>query len=173
GIPATLDDGSPFPHRELIVLVTGVVIVVTMGQALILPSVVRWARIPCDRSVAHEEWLAESGALNEALAALPDLAARLNTAPAVAEAVRVASQAQADALALRCRAADADAVEPEPHPQRLTDDAAALRLALVAERRAVVVRLRDSGAIDDTVLRRLQGHLDAEELHLLRHVPVE
>ncbi|MEV5614149.1 Na+/H+ antiporter, partial [Streptomyces sp. NPDC052225] len=31
GIPATLDDGSPFPHRELIVLVTGVVIVVTMG----------------------------------------------------------------------------------------------------------------------------------------------
>lgn len=170
GVPATVADGSPFPDRELLVFVTGVVIVVTMAQTVILPWVVRWARIPRDRSVALEEWRAESGALNEALAALPDLVQRLDTAPKVAEAVRVAWQAEADALALRCQAVPA---ELELHPQRLTDDATALRLAMLAERRAVVVRLRDEGDIDDTVLRRLQGRLDSEELHLLRHVPVE
>ncbi|MBO1329920.1 Na+/H+ antiporter [Streptomyces sp. VRA16 Mangrove soil] len=170
GVPATLHSGSPFPDRELIVFVTGLVIVVTMAQAVILPGVVRWARIPVDRAVAREEWRAESDALNEALTALPALAERLDTAPQITEAVRVAWQAEADALALRCQAAPADL---EVHPQRLADDATALRLALLAERRAVVVRLRDRGDIDDTVLRRLQGRLDSEELHLLRHVPVE
>ncbi|MFI6874971.1 Na+/H+ antiporter [Streptomyces sp. NPDC050400] len=170
GVPATLEDGSPFPDRELIVLVTGVVIVVTMAQSVILPWVVRWARIPVDRSVVREEWRAESDALNEALAALPVLVERLDTAPEVAEAVRVAWQAEADALALRCQA---EPVDLALHPQRLTDDATALRLAVLAERRAVVVRLRDRGDIDDTVLRRVQGRLDSEELHLLRHVPVD
>jgi CPA1 family monovalent cation:H+ antiporter len=71
GVPSTVEKGSPFPDRALIVFVTGVVIVVTMAQAVILPWVVRWARIPGDRSVALEEWRAESDALNEALAALP------------------------------------------------------------------------------------------------------
>ncbi|MEU6392389.1 Na+/H+ antiporter [Streptomyces sp. NPDC046939] len=170
GIPATVHNGTPFPDRELIVFVTGVVIVVTVAQTVLLPWVVRWARIPRDRAVALEEWRAESGALNEALAALPGLARRLDTAPEVAEAVRAAWQVEADALALRCRVVPEDL---EFDPQRLTDDATALRLALLAERRAVVVRLRDEGDIDDTVLRRLQGRLDSEELHLLRHVPVE
>jgi hypothetical protein len=41
-----------------------------------------------------------------------------------------------------------------------------LRAALVPEKRAAVVRLRDSREIDDIVLRRLQRHLDAEEVRL-------
>jgi hypothetical protein len=45
-------------------------------------------------------------------------------------------------------------------------DHAELRLALVAHKRATVVRLRDERRIDDTVLRRLQAALDDEEVRL-------
>ena len=45
-------------------------------------------------------------------------------------------------------------------------DYAELRLALVAHKRATVVRLRDERRIDDTVLRRLQAALDDEEVRL-------
>ncbi|MEU6768068.1 Na+/H+ antiporter [Streptomyces sp. NPDC046853] len=173
GIPSHFDNGEPFPARQLIVFVTGVVIVVTMMQALILPQVVRWAKIPHDRSVAREESLAESAAFESALAALPELAERLETAPAVREAIVHAHQLQADAVAQRCASIPDDPQERAVQPQRLTDDHVALSLALLTERRTVIVRLRDTGAIDDTVLRRLQGRLDAEELHLRGHIPVE
>ena len=42
----------------------------------------------------------------------------------------------------------------------------ALRLALITHKRATVVRLRDEGVIDDTLLRRIQARLDIEELRL-------
>jgi hypothetical protein len=48
------------------------------------------------------------------------------------------------------------------HNRHCTD----LRLALIAHRRATVVRLRDQRHIDDTVLRRLQAALDNEEVRL-------
>ena len=49
------------------------------------------------------------------------------------------------------------------------DDYTALRLALIARKRATVVRLRDEGRIDDTVLRRVQAKLDLEDLRLSDH----
>ena len=42
----------------------------------------------------------------------------------------------------------------------------ALRLALLARKRATVVRLRDENRIDDTVLRQIQARLDIEEVRL-------
>jgi hypothetical protein len=43
-----------------------------------------------------------------------------------------------------------------------------LRLALLAHKRATVVRLRDERRIDDVVLRQVQAALDIEEVHLSR-----
>jgi len=45
---------------------------------------------------------------------------------------------------------------------------AALRLAVLAHKRATVIRLRDQRRIDDTVLRQVQRRLDIEELRLSR-----
>lgn len=42
----------------------------------------------------------------------------------------------------------------------------ALRRAMIAAKREAVVGLRDTGEIDDTVLRRVQHRLDIEELRL-------
>jgi hypothetical protein len=39
-------------------------------------------------------------------------------------------------------------------------------VALITDKRATVVRLRDEGVIHDTVLRRIQARLDIEELQL-------
>jgi CPA1 family monovalent cation:H+ antiporter len=56
----------------------------------------------------------------------------------------------------------------ERHDQRY----AALRLAVLARKRATILRLRDEQRIDDTVLRHLQDRLDLEELRLSEQEPV-
>jgi monovalent cation/hydrogen antiporter len=50
---------------------------------------------------------------------------------------------------------------------------AALRLALLAHKRSTVIRLRDEGRIDDTVLRQMQSRLDLEEVRLSQRELVE
>ncbi|MEU1802764.1 hypothetical protein [Streptomyces sp. NPDC019937] len=58
--PTVLDSGAPFPDRDTIV--TTLVV-----QGLLLPSVVRRARLLCGTSVAEECFLAETTATEEAL----------------------------------------------------------------------------------------------------------
>lgn len=55
------------------------------------------------------------------------------------------------------------------HNQQYT----AVRLAVLARKRVTVVRLRDEGTIDDTVLRQVQTRLDIEEVRLSRRELVE
>ena len=57
-VPATTSSGAPFPGRDLIVFVTAGVMAVTLLQGLLLPRVVRWARLPQDTSVDEERRLA-------------------------------------------------------------------------------------------------------------------
>ena len=59
--------------------------------------------------------------------------------------------------------------EDEDEPVRRHDQQySALRLALLARKRATVVRLRDEQRIDDIVLRHFQTKLDIEEVRLSR-----
>lgn len=64
--------------------------------------------------------------------------------------------------------ADGTEVEPEVRRDR---DYTAMRLALIARKRAVILRLRDEHRIDDTVLRQLPATLDMEEIRLSRRHP--
>jgi hypothetical protein len=66
---------------------------------------------------------------------------------------------------------DGDAAdEPALHYDR---QYTALRQAVLARKRAVVLRLRDQGRIDDTVLRQVQARLDIEEVRLSRREETE
>jgi hypothetical protein len=166
-VPQTVASGAPFPGRDLIVFVTAGVIVVTLAQALLLPRVVRWARLPEDTSVQEERLLADTVATEEALAALPSLAAHLGTDREVVEQLRSEYDQH-----LRLVRADGDGPDDEPvlrHDQHYT----ALRLAVLAHKRATVVRLRDEQRIDDTVLRQVQTRLDIEEVRLSRREVVD
>src|SRR5204862_920613 len=55
-LPLTLDNGRPFPGRDLILFLTFVVILVTLVlQGLTLPPLIRWLKIKPDRSEEQEE----------------------------------------------------------------------------------------------------------------------
>ncbi len=56
---------------------------------------------------------------------------------------------------------------------RFAEQDTALRLAVLAHKRATVIRLREEDPIDDVELRRVQTRLDQEETRLLRHEAVD
>jgi CPA1 family monovalent cation:H+ antiporter len=161
GVPAALSSGQPFPDRDLIIFVTtGVIVITLVVPALILPAVVRWAQLPPDTAVAEERQLAETLATEEALAALPQLADERDTDPAITARLRREYEKHLAVLG----AGDGDAGHQAALSYERQD--VALRAALIAHKRATVLRLRDEGRIDDTVLRRLQTQLDLEDLRL-------
>jgi hypothetical protein len=165
-VPARTSSGAPFPGRDLIVFVTAGVVAVTLLQGLLLPRVVRWARLPRDSSVDEERRLAARLAAEEALAALPKTAADLGTDPDVVERTRKEYEEHLDVLA-------SDGEDEDEPVRRHDQQYSQLRLALLARKRATVVRLRDEQRIDDIVLRQFQTKLDIEEVRLTRRQPVD
>lgn len=161
GVPLVLSSGTDFPDRDMIVFVTSGVIVVTLVvQGLLLPAVVRWASLPEDTAVVEEQQLAESTAVEEALDALPAVARDLEVGPEVEDRAREEYEAH-------LRVVEAGDVGAEDDDDvRRDQQYRALRLELVHRKRETVVRLRDEGRIDDTVLRGAQLRLDAEEVRL-------
>jgi Na+/H+ antiporter len=167
-VPQTLESGGAFPDRDLIVLITSGVIVLTLLQALLLPSVVRFARLPPDTSVEEERQFAEVYTLDAAAEALDDLAEELGIAPPVVERVRHELDKQRALLEAR----GADGTDGDSVLQH-HDQHAALSLALISRRRDALLELRDEQRIDDIVLRQVQARLDLEEVRLLRQNPID
>src|ERR1700712_4336399 len=162
-VPQTLNSGAPFPDRDLIVLITCGVIVLTLLQALALPAVVRFARLPVDNSVAEEIQLAEMLTLEAAIEAIDATAAELGSGRTVVERVRHELDKQRTLLA----AAGTDGDPAVQHDDQYTS----LTLALIGRRREALLELRDQQRIDDIVLRRVQARLDNEEVRISRTIP--
>jgi NhaP-type Na+/H+ or K+/H+ antiporter len=170
-VPAALDDGTPFPDRSAIVFVTCCVIVITLVvQGLLLPGVVRWARLPRDTAMAGERLLAEATATEEAYGALAETAARLGTDRRITERTRREYESH-----LHVVHAGGDELEAGEQADVLRQDRqyTDLRLALLERKRATVLRLRDEQAIDDMVLVQVQRRLDIEEMRLAGQEPAE
>jgi CPA1 family monovalent cation:H+ antiporter len=165
-LAAALAVPETFPSRDLIVFVTAGVIAVTLLQALLLPAVVRWARLPPDTSVDEERRLAQTEATGAALSALPDVAAELRADPDVVERIR---REYEEHLHLVHGGIDDDDGPVARHEEQYS----ALRLALLARKRATVVAMRDEQRIDDIVLRQFQSRLDLEEVRLSRREAVD
>jgi CPA1 family monovalent cation:H+ antiporter len=159
-VPHTLDSGAPFPGRDLIVVITCGVIVLTLLQALLLPSVVRFARLPVDTSVAEELQFADAYTLDAAIDVLDTTAHELGSGPMVVQRVRHELDKQRRLLA----AAGADGDPVVQHD----DEYRSLFLALIGRRREALLELRDEQRIDDIVLRQVQARLDQEEVRFLR-----
>ena len=164
-VPNQLDSGAPFPDRDLIIVVTCGVIVLTLLQAVLLPGVVRLARLPVDTSVGKERHYAEVTTTEAAYQAIDQTSQRLGSDLQVVERVRHEIDKRRKLLA-------ADGAGDDPvvlHDDQYT----ALRLALLGQERATLVRLRDEQEIDDIVLRQVQAWLDLEEVRLSRAAPTE
>lgn len=167
-LPEVVASGEPFPGRDMIIFVTtGVIVVTLVLQGLLLPSVVRWARLPRDTAVEEERRLAETLATEEALAALPQLAVNLGTDPQVVDRLRLEFEERLHVLHINGED------DSDESAQRFDQQYTALRLALLSRKRATVVRLRDERRIDDIVLRQIQNRLDIEEVRLNRREAIE
>ncbi|MGN6608499.1 MAG: Na+/H+ antiporter [Jatrophihabitans sp.] len=164
-VPRTVHSGAPFPDRDLIVVITSGVIVLTLLQALLLGRVVRFARLPEDTSVAEERHFAEVTTTEAAWDALDELADELGSDEKVRDRVRHELDKRRKLLA-------ADGSSDDPIVQH-DDQYTALKLAVIARKRVALLDLRDTQRIDDIVLRQVQAGLDAEEIRLSRAAPVE
>lgn len=164
-VPRTLDSGAPFPDRDLIIVIACGVIVLTLLQALVLPAVVRFARLPGDEAVAEEILFAEVYTLDAAIETIDDTAAELGIAGPVTDRVR-------HELDKQRRLVMADGADGDPVVQH-HGEYTSLSLALLARRREALVQLRDERHIDDIVLRQVQARLDIEEIRFSRATPPE
>jgi monovalent cation/hydrogen antiporter len=160
-IPYFLDNGQPFPHRDLILFVVfGVIIITLVGQGLMLPSVVRWLGL--SRLGTEEHFSEIKSELDARVAALDEVEKRLDKFVAerelpaeVVELLKTRNQSRTQIL-----------------PKDMKDGLDKMRLSakvkkelIDAERDFIYQLLRD-GKITDEARRRIEYELDLEEAGL-------
>ncbi len=145
-LPRVLADGSPFPFRSEIILITLCVIVMTLViQGLTLAPVIRGLAFAEDHGHADEERMARLEALRRASETLADLSRKPDVDRRDVEWLRTE---------LRERLRETE------QPGGNAEGRQRLRLALIESERRMLVRLRNESAISDEVLRGLERELD-------------
>lgn len=149
-LPRVLADGTPFPFRTEIILVTMCVIVLTLVvQGLSLAPIIRLFRFEPEEQHREEERLARREATRRGAEALEDLAHEDWADPRDVEVLRAE---------VRDRARMTD------HRGGNHGGRRRLRLGMIAAERRMLIRLRNEGAISDEVLRALEQELDLESV---------
>lgn len=151
-LPRVLADGSPFPFRAEIIIITMCVIVVTLVlQGLSLAPIIRSFDFAPEQGHHEEERLARREALRRGAEALDDMS---REPWADARDVEWLRNELRDRMRLH-----------EPHGNGPSSRHRLRRGMIHAERR-VLVRLRNEGAISDEVLRELEQELDFEAIRV-------
>ena len=159
-LPLALPDGSPFPQRAVVVVVSFAVILATLVlQGLTLPAVIKALKLKDDGADLREEREALLHASEAAVKRLTEIDATSIINPQLMDRVRQPYDQRLERLTEQTRE------DPEC---RLTEgESAAFRRlrgeALAAERKAVV-ELRNQGRISEEVLHKVQEALDLEAL---------
>jgi CPA1 family monovalent cation:H+ antiporter len=146
------------PQRELLIAVTVVVIVGTLGvQGLTLPAVIRrlGIRPPDPRDDALQRAHALEQASQAALARLDEMVAASPMPDPVVDALRQVANERA--LSTWERLGDQHNGEPPTVAYRR------VRREMMRAEREILLSLRNEGEVDDTVVRSLQHELDLEE----------
>lgn len=160
-LPLVTDSGAPFDHRQEIILITAIVVVVTLfGFGLPLPWILRKLQFANDSSYEQERqlaWEAVRRAMFDqfhlAIQESPEMAARME--PMLKE-----FKARFKEMSNR-----ADAEPPEQIDAIFEPRATYRQLAINAGRDALL-ELRDSGQIGDEVRREIERNLDLQELQI-------
>jgi Na+/H+ antiporter len=153
-LPQALQDGSPFPERDLIIFLTFVVIAVTLVlQGLTLKPLIRMLKVGRDWSLQEEQQRAQMALGKAAIAAIDAVAAKDGISNELAERIR-AEFAEKITLSvpggLMLRHSGAD-------------DARRLRDAAVKAERQELIRLWRENLISDEVLHKIEEDLDYQE----------
>jgi CPA1 family monovalent cation:H+ antiporter len=162
-IPLTVD-GEPFPHRDLIlVLTTSCILVTLVVQGLSLEPLVRRLGVTDDLAArARDDALARHAATKAALARLDELV-DLEAAPeVVATRLRTELQLQLD----RTQSALNTPESVAPNGTREDATYRAIRRDLLSAEAAELQRLRVQGVISEAARRQVQRSLDIRETGL-------
>ena len=157
-IPYALDNGQPFPHRELILFITfGVIIITLVGQGLMLPLVVRWLGV------------ARSGEEERSSQIQSELEARTSALEAVEKRLEKLIQERElpdEVIALlHTRNRSRRQILPSNMADGLNymRQSAALKKELIDAERDFIYQLLRDGKITDEARRRIEYELDLEE----------
>jgi CPA1 family monovalent cation:H+ antiporter len=161
-LPQTVADGSPFPHRDLIVFLTFCVILVTLVfQGLTLPPLIRILGIAEGAGPKCEEQEARRLVLEAAQARLEDI--RRSDPAGFAEVYNDLEQHYKHRMASVSGLNHEQDQAHAEHYFRYLD----LSRTLVGAERTAALRLRDEGRITDEILRDLEHELDLSETRLM------
>lgn len=169
-LPLETNAGGPFPERDLIIFLTFAVILVTLiVQGLTLPALIRVLGVEEDNDTFElEEIEARLMTAEAALARIDELASEEWALDDTIERVRGTFRYRQRRFAARTPdrefdgGIDGDGIDYETRSrayQRLVRE-------LLEAQRNVLIEMRDSGAINDEVLRRLERELDLEDSRL-------
>jgi NhaP-type Na+/H+ or K+/H+ antiporter len=163
-IPLETDAGRPFPHRDLILVLTFAVILVTLvGQGLLLPRVIRSLGLANAGRIEQEkerleEFAARRQAILAAMKRLDELKEARSLPAGIVEPLQIRHEVRLQLL-----------------EQKSSDDEAETRLtalyedveqALLDAERALVNELYRQGKLRDEPRRRIERELDLREAFL-------
>ena len=161
-LPQGLADGSPFPHRNLIVFLTFSVILVTLVvQGLTLAPLIRALGLATTSGPDCEEQEARRMMLEAALAQIQNRD-HTKDLPGSAGVYDDLAKHYAQRLASISNQRD----EPNNSSRELRGSYLDLSRELLGTERQTAIQLRDEGRISDEVLHRLEHELDLSETRL-------
>jgi CPA1 family monovalent cation:H+ antiporter len=151
-LPLALGDGTPFPYRTEIIVITMCVIMMTLVlQGLTLAPIIRALGFTPEKTHIEEEQLARLEAVRRGAEALEDMA----------------REPWADARDVEwLRGELKDRLRLREHHGGSPDGRRRLRAGMIGAERRMLVRLRNEGAISDEVLRELEQELDLESVRV-------
>lgn len=160
-IPETIDSGAPFPDRDLIIFLVYVTILVTVvGQGLLLGPLIRALSVPDDEAHANREAKARIKAARAAIARIDELIEEDWVREETATRMRGLYEFRVRRFGARFDEEDDGEIEAGSQAYQR------LRAKVLAAERAEIIRLRNTGAINDEIMRRIERDLDLEHARL-------
>jgi monovalent cation/hydrogen antiporter len=159
-LAAALALPAGFPERNLILLLTFAVILVTLvGQGLTLPMVLRWAAWDGTEPDGDEATRARTAAYQAGLDEIGRARPDWPTHQPLLDRLESGLQDRTRHLATE----DPDETEERRQERVEHED---IQRGVIAAQRTAVIELRDRGEINDQTLRLLERELDLEELRM-------
>jgi monovalent cation/hydrogen antiporter len=163
-IPLETDAGTPFPHRDLVLLLTFVIVLVTLvGQGLTLPWVIRKVGLAnAGRRERIEGRAAEFAARRQAIGFVIDRLDRQAAEEQIPEEICLRLRAHRREQLSQIELRSVNDVEHKRHVN-LFDE---IELQLIAAERGFINDLYTRGELKDEARRRIERGLDLREAEI-------
>ena len=151
-----------FPERNLILLITfGVILVTLVGQGLTMSRVVRWAGWDGVELDGDENTKARAAAYEAGLGQVERERERWPNHLPLIDRLQAGLEDRIEHLAI-----DTDDDDETADRRQERSEHQQIQLAIVTAERNAVIDLRDRGEINDETLREIERELDLEELRM-------